>query len=175
MQSTIQPYRRRGVAFSTGIIFALLAAIIIFGFGALTGFRTGAATNPLWGWAWVFALFATPLLAGLVGTLRSSRVGSGTLAGLWDGLFVGLWIVAYIMIVYYLTASQAGSNLDAAIKQVQDQMAQRGASVTITRDTILTSLIIADVLLVIIFLGIGTLLGLIGALIGKAFAPRQRY
>jgi hypothetical protein len=30
------------------------------------------------------------------------------------------------------------------------------------------------VLLVIIFLGIGTLLGLIGALIGKAFAPRQR-
>jgi len=115
------------------------------------------------------------LLAGFVGALRSSRIGSGTLAGLWDGLFVGLWIAAYIMIVYYLAVSQAGSNLDATIKQVQDQMAQRGASVTITRDTILASLIVADVLLVIIFLGIGTMLGLIGALIGKAFAPRRRY
>jgi len=159
------------VAFSTGIIFALIAAIIIFGFGALNGFRTGMTANPLWGWAWIFALFATPLLAGFVGALRSSRIGSGTLAGLWDGLFVGLWIAAYIMIVYFL----AGSNLDATIKQIQDQMAQRGASVTITRETILTSLIVADVLLVIIFLAIGTLLGLIGAFIGKAFAPRRRY
>jgi len=175
MQSTIQPPRRRGVAFSTGIIFALIAAIVIFGFGALNGFSTGTTTNPLWGWALVLALFATPLLAGFVGALRSSRIGSGTLAGLWDGLFVGLWIAAYIMIVYYLAVSQAGSNLDAAIKQVQDQMARQGASFTITRDTILTFLIVADVLLVIIFLGIGTLLGLIGALIGKAFAPRRRY
>ena len=171
MQSTMQPPRRRGVAFSTGIIFALIAAIIIFGFGALNGFRTGMTANPLWGWAWIFALFATPLLAGFVGALRSSRIGSGTLAGLWDGLFVGLWIAAFIMIVYFL----AGSNLDAAIKQIQDQMARQGTSVTITRDTILTSLIVADVLLVIIFLGIGTLLGLIGALIGKPFAPRRRY
>src|SRR5262249_55046261 len=113
MQSTMQPYRRRGMAFSTGFIFALIAAIVIFGFGALTGFRTGAAMDPLWGWAWVFALFATPLLAGFVGTLRSSRIGSGTLAGFWDGLFVGIWIVAYIMIGYYLAVSQAGSNLDA--------------------------------------------------------------
>src|SRR5215469_689076 len=171
MQSTMQPYRRRGVAFSTVFIFALIAAIVIFGFGALNGFRTSTAANPLWGWALLFALFATPLLAGFVGALRSSRIGSGTLAGLWDGLFVGLWIAAYIMIVYFL----AGSNLDATIKQIQDQMAQRGASVTITRETILTSLIVADVLLVIIFLAIGTLLGLIGALIGKAFAPRRRY
>jgi len=171
----MQPYRRRGVAFSTGFIFALIAAIVIFGFGVLTSFRTSTTANPLWGWAWIFALFATPLLAGFVGMLRSSRIGSGTLAGLWDGLFVGLWIAAYIMIVYYLAVSQPGSNLDATIKQVQDQMAQRGASVTITRDTILASLIVTDVLLVVIFLGIGTLLGLIGALIGRVFAPRRRY
>jgi hypothetical protein len=171
MQSTMQPPRRRGVAFSTGIIFALIAAIVIFGSGALNGFRTGTLANQLWGWAWIFALFATPLLAGFVGALRSSRIGSGTLAGLWDGLFVGLWIAAYLVIVYYL----AGSNLDAFIKQLQDQMVQRGTSVTIIRDTLLAQLIIADVLLVIIFLGIGTLLGLIGALIGKPFAPRRRY
>src|SRR5215469_16655917 len=171
MQSTMQPPRRRGVAFGTGIIFAIIAAIIIFGFGALNGFHTNTAANPLWNWALIFAFFATPLLAGFVGALRSSRIGSGTLAGLWDGLFVGIWIAAYIMIVYFL----AGSNLDATIKQVQDQMARQGTSVTITRDTILASLIVADVLLVVIFLGIGTLLGLIGALIGKPFAPRRRY
>ena len=171
MQSTMQPPRRRGVAFSTGIIFAIIAAIVIFGFGALNGFGTSTAANPLWGWALLFALFATPLLAGFVGALRSSRIGSGTLAGLWDGLFVGLWIAAYILIVYFL----AGSNLDKAIQQVQAQMAQQGTPVTITRDRLLASLIIADVLLVIVFLVIGTLLGLIGALLGKPFAHRQRY
>src|SRR5260221_14562717 len=107
MQSTIQQPRRRGVAFSTGIIFALIAAIVIFGFGALNGFRTSTAANQLWGWAWIFALFATPLLAGFVATFRSIRIASGTLAGLLVGLFVGLWISPFIMIFYYLPASHA--------------------------------------------------------------------
>jgi hypothetical protein len=54
-------------------------------------------------------------------------------------------------------------------------MARQGVHYTITRDTILTALIIADAILLVIFLVIGTVLGFIGALIGKIFAPRRRY
>ena len=170
MQATMP--RRRGRAFSTAIIFAILAAIVIFGYGVITGFRGNTNMGQLWGWALLAAFFATPLLAGFVGTLRSGRVGTGTLAGLWDGFFVGIWLSAYVLISYFLTTSNS-SSFNAAIQQANARLAQQGVHMTFTQGGILTFLIIADVILIILFLGIGAVLGVIGALIGKIFAPRS--
>src|SRR5579859_11808 len=175
MRATVQTRRRRGFSFSTGLLFAILAAIIIFGFGAVNGFHNNGPANDIWGWAILFALFATPLLAGLVSTLRSGRIGAGTLAGLWDGFFVGVVLAAYILTVYFLTLAQSGSNLDLVIQQAQAQIAQQGQHFTITRETIVTTLIIFGVILIVLFLIIGTVLGLIGALIGKIFSRSPRY
>jgi len=177
MQSATQPRRSRGVAFSTGLIFALLAAIVMFAYGFLYNFPTRPAQSTLWGIAWLGALFATPFLAGFVGTLRSGRIGSGTMAGFWNGLFVGLLAAVYILVVYYLTISHPGgsANLDQVIQQMNQQMTQRGLPATVTRDAILTGLIVADVIVLILLLISGVVLGLIGALIGKIFAPNPRY
>jgi hypothetical protein len=172
MQATAP--RRKGRAFSIGFIFAILAAIVIFGYGVITGFRSNANTSQLWSWALLAAFFATPLLAGFVGTLRSGRIGAGTLAGLWDGFFVGIWGAAYILIAYFLTASNSAS-INTAIQQANAQLAQQGIHVTISQGAILISLIILGVILIILFLVIGALLGVIGALIGKIFAPRSNY
>lgn len=177
MHATIQPRRRRGGAFSSGIIFAIIAALIIFGFGAITGF-SNAANNPaagIWGVALLAAFFLTPLLAGFVGTLRSGRIGVGTLAGLWDGLFVGIWTAAYVLIAYFMAISKPGVNVDTFLKQVTDQAAQQGVRVTMTGSDLLIVLIVTCVVLAVVFVVIGVVLGVLGAAIGKMFARTPRY
>ncbi len=174
MQSAIQP-RRKGVAISTGFILALLAAIVLFAYGYLYSFPMRPVMNTAWGIGLPSVLFGSMLVAGFVGTLRSGRIGAGTLAGLWAGIFVGLFSAIYIVAVYYLTIStpNGAATLDQVIQQANQMMTQRGLPATVTRNGILTFLIILDVILVIGMLIVGTVLGLIGALIGKIFAPTR--
>lgn len=124
-------------------------------------------------------LIGTPLLAGLVGTLRSGHLGTGTLSGLWSGFLVGLCLAIYIIILYLTNAPTQVSPESA--RQAQNVLAQQGIQISMQsiqanamRQVGLTGLVIADVILVLLWLGIGAVLGVIGGAIGKIFVRQPR-
>lgn len=174
--------RKRGIATTSGLSLAILGAIIIFGIGIISGFHSISGTSKFGQvavWLILFALFGTPLLAGFVGTLRSGRLGTGTLSGLWNGFLVGLCLAIYI-IVLYLTNAPTQVSPESA-RQAQEALAQQGVQVSLqsiqanaTRQVGLTGLVIADVILILLWLGIGAVLGVIGGAIGKIFVHQPR-
>lgn len=174
--------RKRGIATTSGLSLAILGAIIIFGIGIISGFHSISGTSEFGqvaAWLILFALFGTPLLAGFVGTLRSGRLGTGTLSGLWNGFLVGLCLAIYIIILY-LTNAPSQVSPDSA-RQAQEALAQQGVQVSLqsiqanaTRQVGLTGLVIADAILVLLWLGIGAVLGVIGGAIGKIFVHQPR-
>jgi hypothetical protein len=181
--SSFLPVRRkRGIATTSGLSLAILGAIIIFGIGIISGFHSISGTSEfsqVAAWLILFALFGTPLLAGLVGTLRSGHLGTGTLSGLWSGFLVGLCLAIYIIILYLTNAPTQVSPESA--RQAQNVLAQQGIQISMQsiqanamRRVSLTGLVIADVILVLLWLGIGAVLGVIGGAIGKIFVRQPR-
>ncbi|GCE24074.1 hypothetical protein [Dictyobacter kobayashii] len=168
--------RERSGAFPAGFILALIAGLIIFGIGFWTNFHNSFPNGTLIALVFLFAFFGTPFLAGLIGTLSTSRVDTGIAAGVWNGLFVGIFMGVYI---FLLLENNAPIKISPqVIKQVQDQLAQGGIQISVQTlqfgsgyPTSYTGIVITDLLLLLVWLGLGALLGLIGALIGKIFAP----
>jgi hypothetical protein len=176
MQQTAMPVRRRsGIAFSSGFLLSIFAAIIIFGIGVLTNFRS-IQGNTVLIWMVLIALFVTPFLAGLVGTIRSGRIGTGTLAALWDGFLVGIFISIYILLLYLINTPTMPSA--TMLKQIQTQLAQDGIHVSLQPATVqqfaLIGLLILDGFLVALLMGLAAMLGVVGSIIGKIFSPHPR-
>lgn len=171
MQTNVSLNKKSRGTLLFGLLFGIIAILIILGYGVTMGFRMmSQQTNNSAGWLVLVAFVVPPLLAGLFTALRSGRIGSGTLSGLLAGLLGGLGAAAYILITYYTSSS-----INAAIQTMNNQMKQANAGFTITPGTLLASIIIAAIILVLIFLGFGTLFGLIGAVIGKIVRPRPRF
>lgn len=176
MQQTTMPVRRRrGIAFSSGFLLSIFAAIVIFGIGVLTNFQS-IQGNTILIWMLLIALLATPFLAGLVGTIRSGRVGTGTIAALWDGFLVGIFISIYILLLYETNTPPPPSA--ATLQQIQSQLGLLGIKLPLqsvsAQQIALIGILILNGVLILLQLGLATILGVIGSLIGKIFAPHPR-
>ena len=176
MQQTTMPVRRRsGIAFSSGLLLSVFAAIVIFGIGVLTSFRSIQGNTTLI-YMLLIALLAIPFLAGLIGTIRSGRMGTGTVAALWGGFLVGVYISIYILLLYLINTPPPPSA--TTLQQIQTQLAQWGVYLPLqsvpAQRIGLISILTLDGVLIIVQLGLSTILGFIGSLIGKIFAPHPR-
>lgn len=168
--------RGRGAAFGAGFILALIAGLIIFGIGFWTGFHNITFNSMLIPLALIVAFIGAPFLAGLIGTLSSGRIDTGIAAGVWEGLFVGIFVEIYLFI--WLQSNAPLQISPEVIKQIQDQLAQGGIQISIqslqigsTQPLVYPNMLMADLLLLAIWIGLGTPIAFIGALIGKIFAP----
>lgn len=178
-QSYYQSYtrRERSRAFPSGFILALIAGLVIFGVGFWTNFQNNIASTTWIELVFLFAFIGTPFLAGMIGTLSTSRIDTGMAAGTWNGFFVGIFMGVYIFLV--LENNMPTKIAPDIIKQIQGFLAQGGIQITVqtlqisnSAPTSYTGIVLVDLILLIPWLGLGALLGLIGALIGKIFAPR---
>ncbi|GHO89309.1 hypothetical protein [Dictyobacter formicarum] len=180
-QSYYQSYtrRERSRAFPAGFILALIAGLIIFGIGFWTNFRNNVTYNTWLELVLLFAFIGTPFLAGLIGTLSTSRIDTGIAAGAWNGFFVGIFMGIYIFLVL---ENNVPINISPEmIKQVQDFLAHGGVQISVqtlqignSYPTSYTGIMQVDLLLLVPWLGLGAILGLLGALIGKIFAPHPQ-
>lgn len=170
MQTNVSLNKTRKETLLFGLLFGVIAALIILGYGAARGFQVSLRTGNGSGWLMGLAFIVMPLLAGLLATFRSGRIGSGPLAGLLAGLLGGLGAAAYILIIFFTSSS-----VNTAIQTVQNQLNQSGASFTISSSTVHTFAIVAAIIVALIFLAFGTLFGLIGAVIGKILQPRLKF
>ncbi|GCE08331.1 hypothetical protein [Dictyobacter aurantiacus] len=171
--------RERSRAFPSGFILALIAGLIIFGIGFWTNFQNNVTTTTWIGLVFLVAFIGTPFLAGMIGTLSTSRIDTGMAAGVWNGLFVGIFMGVYQFLV--LENNVPTKVAPDIIKQVQDFLAQGGIQISVqtlqvgnSAPTSYVGIVLVDLVLLVLWLGLGALLGLLGALIGKIFAPRQQ-
>lgn len=184
MQQTAVPIARqkRGIALSGGSILGLIGGILILAAGLYSGFHNVSSTSPQASLVTILllvGLLGTPLLAGLIGALRSGRFGTGVLSGLWDGFLTAIFLDTYIVILYFLNPPTAPSA--QSVQQAQSILAQYNINVSSqsiqnmsSPQTTLTAVIFAGLVLLIIWLGVGAFLGVIGAAIGKIFVHHPR-
>ncbi|GCE31466.1 hypothetical protein KDA_69500 [Dictyobacter alpinus] len=172
-------HRRSNIALTSGLTLAMIAGLVIFGIGFWTDFHNFPSNNAIPAVAFLIALFGTPFLAGLIGTLGSGRVDTGSGAGVWTGFIVGLFLGIYVYIFSLFNPPIIVS--PQLLQQLHDQLAQRGILISIQSIQInlgpqlpITTILIIDALIMIIWIGINTLIATIGALIGKIFSPRPR-
>lgn len=172
-------YHRSNIALTSGLTMAMIAGLIIFGIGFWTDFHNFPATNSVPGIAFLFAIFGTPFLAGLLGTLGSGRVDTGAGAGGWTGFIIGLFLGIYIYIFSLFNPPITVS--PEVLQQIHDQLAQRGILISVQSIHInigfqmpITTILLVGAALIIIWIGIGTLIGTLGALIGKIFVPHPK-
>ena len=184
MQQTAVPIARqkRGIALSSGGILGLIGGILILVAGIYSGFHNVPSTSPQAGLVTILilvGLLGTPLLAGLIGTVRSGRFGTGVLSGLWDGFLAAIFLDIYIVILYFLNPPTAPSA--QSVQQAQSILTQYGINVSSqsiqnvsSPQSTLMAVIFAGLVLLIVWLGVGAFLGIIGAAIGKIFVHHPR-
>ena len=172
-------HRKSNIALTSGLTLAMIAGLIIFGIGFWTDFHNFPATNMIPGWAFLFAIFGTPFLAGLLGTLGSGRVDTGSGAGGWTGFIIGLFLSIYIYIFSLFNPPITVS--PQILQQIHDQLAQHGILISLQSVQInigsqlpITTILLVAAVLIVIWIGLGTLIGTLGALIGKIFSPHPK-
>lgn len=111
---------------------------------------------------------AAYLIAGWLAAKQTGKVSTGTIAGLWTGVFYGI-IGAIATVVTIAT------NLSSRLTQVQDLANQIQLPVHYTPGLLLAGAFIDALLGLAFAIGIGSGIGALGGLIGRSQAPKQPY
>lgn len=117
---------------------------------------------------------AALLLAGLFASKRTGRVSTGTLAGLWSGLFCSV-IVVGVLTVMVLIATHDPTIMNAVMSGVQSS--NMPYSITPQQMVLYIGIfmVILGVVWVAVGIGTGAGIGAIGGLIGKSMSPAAQY
>jgi hypothetical protein len=117
---------------------------------------------------------AALVLAGLFASKRTGKVSTGTLAGLWCGLFGGV-IVVGITALLILIAAHDPSFTDQLMSALRNSNIP--ASITPQQAMLYMGLgmVILGVAWLLVAIGAGAGIGAIGGLIGKTMAPAPQY
>lgn len=158
------PTRTGRPALRQGLIFGAISGIIGIALFALGTFLSGLGTI-----TFILAIIvplAAYVLAGLFASQVTGKVSTGTIAGLWAGLFgsviysIGLFALAY-------------PNIDTFRQAAQKAVTQQGSNFTYTNSVIITGLVFFLIIVIIASILLGLGVGAIGGLIGKSRAKVQ--
>lgn len=144
--------RVRNPALRQGLIFGIVLGVILVGLNFIIS-----------GLIFIVGLtILAALIAGMRASRETGRLTTGTLAGLWTGLF-GTVILSLFALGFLLF------NIDAVRKSAQITADQQHSHIIYTN-----SLIITDYLqLYLILLALGVLFGVIGGALGGNFGRRR--
>jgi hypothetical protein len=141
------PALRQGLIFGIILGIALLALSIVVG-GSLIII--------------VALCLLAAILAGRRASQETGRITTGTLAGLWTGLF-GILIPDIISFVFLLI------NIDAAVKSDQQSANSQHLQITYTPSLVITDALISLAILI----ALGALFGAAGGFIGGSLGRRR--
>ena len=155
-------------SFKQGLIWGISVGIAQFIVDFInTSTNIGAFSLLLTVLVFLFGI-AAYLIAGWLAAKQTGKVSTGTIAGLWTGVFYGI-IGAIGTIVTIST------NLSARLAQVQDFANQMQLQIHYTPGLLLAGGIIDALVGAAFAIGIGSGIGALGGLIGRSQAPKQPY
>jgi hypothetical protein len=144
--------RVRNPALRQGLIFGIILGVILVGLNFII--------------SGLIIIVALTILAALIAGMRASqetgRITTGTLAGLWTGLF-GTLILSIISMGFLLL------NIDAVRKNEQITANQQHLHIIYTNSQIITSYLV----IYLILIAAGVLFGLAGGAVGGNFGRRR--
>jgi hypothetical protein len=144
--------RVRNPALRQGLIFGVILGVILLGLSFVISDLTIT----------LIVCLITAFIAGMLASRETGRITTGTLAGMWTGLF-GLLIPTLISFGLLLF------NLDAIRKTAQANADKQHQHIVFTNSLIISNLLINFVIII----ALGVLLGVIGGVIGGNFGRRR--
>jgi hypothetical protein len=172
-----QPPNAGKAAFLNGLYFGLGAVVLNFVVllvPDLLGLRIPGLLLVVLSWLIGLTAF---FLAGMFAAKKTGRVGTGTLAGLWAGMFNGVLTNAlYGLIVMVFLSLDNGSLYHELLSSLASSSASGALLSPAQADTIVRSAMIMGLSFFVLFdIGVGAGLGPLGGLIGRSMSkiPRE--
>ena len=173
MQSDQSPPESGKIAFRYGLIFGIglfVIAAILFSLGTFLFFNSDFSIvfSLIY---WLIGLVAF-FLGGMFAAQKTGKVSTGTIAGLWAGIFDGALYAILAIIVFFtyslsrLPADTLGTSSSAA-----------GISTETAQQLVVATAVVGQILALLIAIGLGAGIGALGGLVGRATSkvPKQLY
>ena len=173
MQSDQSPPKSGKIAFRYGLIFGIglfVIAAILFSLGTFLFFNSDFSIvfSLIY---WLIGLVAF-FLGGMFAAQKTGKVSTGTIAGLWAGIFDGALYAILAIIVFFtyslsrLPADTLGTSSSAA-----------GISTETAQQLVVATAVVGQILALLIAIGLGAGIGALGGLVGRATSkvPKQLY